>query len=512
LDEFLARLRHPLFEHIVQLLPAEVSTYLVGGAVRDMLLGRPSFDLDFVTDGDALKISRQLADDLGGAYFPLDSTRNVARVILRPKDTSNSKSIKVDISRFQGADLQQDLQARDFTINAIAVDVHHLDILIDPLHGAEDLLAKRLRACAKSSLLADPVRILRAVRFSVELDLHILPETIELLRHAIPLLPEISAERLRDELFRILSQSRPSTALRILDKLGALNYILPEVCYLKDVKQGVPHVMDVWEHTLDILNRMEALFEVLAPVFDPEKAGNLSLGSAVLQLGRYRQKLSEHLQSALNPERPHRGLIFLSAIYHDVGKMATRSVDSKGMVHFYRHEQIGSHLAEKRGQALRLSNMEINRLVTIVNHHMRPSLLSHPEESPSKMAIYRFFKDTGVAGVDICLLSLADVLATYGPTLPQERWDRHLQVVRSLLNAWWEDKDEKVLPPALVNGDDLISEFNISAGPMIGYVLESVREAQVDGQVRNRAEALELARKIIGEDLNNKGGTKSSLE
>ena len=137
---------------------------------------------------------------------------------------------------------------------------------------------------------------------------------------------------------------------------------------------------------------------------------------------------------------------------------------------------------------------------------MRPSFLSHPEEVPGNKAIYRFFRDSGAAGVDICLLSLADVLATYGPTLPQERWNRHLEVVRMLLWAWWEDKAAQVLPPALINGDDLQEELDLSPGPMVGFLLEAVREAQVSGEVHDRAGALSLAKVLLAKDINKKTG------
>ncbi len=506
MNDFLVRLKSPLLEHIVELLPADLPFYLVGGAVRDALIGRVSLDLDFVTAGDAIKIARKLADELDGAFFPLDLERNVARIILRPKNefcNNGSHLVKVDVSRFQRADLYGDLRGRDFTINAMAVEVRHMEKLVDPLLGAHDLMAKLLRTCSSSSLTADPVRILRAVRFSVNLGLKILPDTLRLMREAIPQLPEVSVERVRDELFRILVQSHPSTSLTLLDRVGVLDYVLPEVYLLKDVKQSPPHVMDVWNHTLDILNRMESLLEVLAPEYDPDRAGNLSLGLAVLRLGRYRQQLAEHLESALNPDRPHRGLIFLAALYHDAGKVTTQTIDENGVIRFLGHDQIGSQLAEKRGQALRLSNLEISRLATIVNHHMRPSLLSHTGEPPSKKAVYRFFRDTGAAGVDICLLSLADVLATYGTTLPQDRWARHLEMVRTLLGAWWEDNKNKVLPPSLINGEDLMAELGLSPGPTIGYLMESIREAQVSGEVHDRGEAIGLARTLLKGDVNN---------
>lgn len=502
MDYFISKMPHPLLERIIQLLPTNQPAYLVGGAVRDALLERKSVDLDFATAADALRIGRALADGLDGAFFPLDPERNVARIVLKPGPL-NSETVKIDIAMFQGASLEADLSGRDFTINAMALDVRHLDKLIDPMKGAEDLRAKRLRVCSPGSFLNDPVRILRAVRFSVDLTLKLPAETLRLMRAAIPGLPQVSAERLRDELFRILLQAHPSSSLRILDKVGALEYVIPEICVLKNVKQGPPHVLDVWDHTLDILVRMESLLEVLAPAYDPDKALNLSLGQVVLRLGRFRQPLAEHLDSALNPDRPHRGLLFMAGLYHDVGKLATRSMNGEGLIRFIGHDQAGIPLVEKRALALRLSNLEINRLTTIVGNHMRPSLLSHSAEAPSRKAVYHFFKDTGAAGVDICILSMADILATYGATLPQERWTRHLEVVRSLLGAWWEDKAEKVLPPALLNGDELKEQLKLSPGPVIGYLLESIREAQVSGEVTNPAEAIEFARKILAQDLYN---------
>jgi poly(A) polymerase len=507
MDEILASLRHPLLGRIISLLPSGFPIYLVGGAVRDALLKRQSYDLDFVTPGDSMKIARKLADDLGAAYFPLDSVRKVARVVLKAKDNLSipgARPMRVDFSAFQGVDLISDLQGRDFTMNAMALEVHHMETLVDPTGGAADLISKRLRACSASSFLDDPVRILRAVRFSVDLDLHIQSESLRLMREAKLQLTAVSPERLRDELFRILIISHPATSLRILDKLEVLEYILPEVSVLKNEQQSLPHVMDVWNHTLDSLNRLESLLDVLAPEYNPDKASNLTLGLVAVRLGRYRQQLAEHLNNALNPDRPHRGIIFLAGLYHDVGKLTTRTVDDQGNIKFIGHDQFGSKLVEKRGQALKLSNLEIERLGLIVNHHMRPSLLSHLVESPSRKAIYRFFRDTGAAGVDICILSLADMLATYGPTLPQERWVRHVEVVQTLLSAWWEDKEESVFPPPLINGNDLKEELKLSTGPIIGYLLESIREAQVTGDIQNRKEALNLARVILKENLNTK--------
>jgi tRNA nucleotidyltransferase/poly(A) polymerase len=226
MDNLQARLSQPLLKRITTLLPNDIPIYLVGGAVRDAFLNRKSYDLDFVTGGDSLRMARRLADDLRAAYFPLDSVRKVARVVLSPSQDiiyAGTAPFRIDFSAFQGADLMVDLRGRDFTLNAMAVNVHELQTLVDPLGGAADLAGKRLRACSPSAFFDDPVRILRAVRFSVDLELSIVPETLHLMREATPHLPQVSAERLRDELFKMLTISQPAKSLRILDNLNALD-------------------------------------------------------------------------------------------------------------------------------------------------------------------------------------------------------------------------------------------------------------------------------------------------
>jgi len=258
-------------------------------------------------------------------------------------------------------------------------------------------------------------------------------------------------------------------------------------------------VLDAWEHTLDTLNRMESLLEVLAEQHKPDKGSNLTMGLAAVRLGRYRTNLAEHLNSGINPDRPQRGLLFLAGLYHDVGKPKTQTLDESGKIRFIEHEHTGSELARLRGQALKLSNIETERLAAIVKHHMRPSQLSHSEVNISKRVIYRFFKDTGATGVDICILSMADLLATYGPSLPQERWGRHLDLVRELLGAWWEKGEGKIFAEALTDGNELMRELDLAPGPIVGYLLESIREAQAAGDIRTNGEAIELGKTLLRE-------------
>jgi putative nucleotidyltransferase with HDIG domain len=476
-------------------LPAGTPAYLVGGAVRDLLLNRLTHDLDFVVPDKAIPISRSVANSLGGGFYALDPERDAGRVIIT---TEANERYFLDFASFRGVDLESDLRNRDFTINAMALNIREPETLIDPLGGARDLKIRHLRLCSPASFENDPLRILRGVRQATEFELRILPETRHRLRKALPGLVIISPERVRDELFRILDGQKPVVALRALDMLGALTYILPELDAMKGVTQPPPHHEDVWSHALSTVHRLANLIDMLQPEYKGGTVANWAMGLVSLRLGRYRQQLTTHLGDGLHPDRSQRALLLLAALYHDVAKPATRQVDQTGRIRFLEHDQLGADLAHQRGTSLHLSNAEIERLTTIVRHHMRPLLLAQSGEVPTRRAIYRFFRATGPAGVDICLLSLADSLATYGAGLPQEIWTTQLDVTRALLEAWWEQADEKVAPPVLLNGHDLIQAFNLSPGPEIGRILEQIREAQASGEIKERVEALAYARALLG--------------
>jgi tRNA nucleotidyltransferase/poly(A) polymerase len=484
-----------LLERVRQALPGDRPVYLVGGAVRDAMLNRPVHDLDFSLTGNVLAVGRKVADALGAAYYPLDEARETARVVLAEPD---GKRRVLDFAALRGPDLESDLRARDFTVNAMALLVHQPEELLDPTGGAADLRAKLLRACSPGAFEDDPVRILRGVRLAASLGFRLAPDTLPLMRAAVDELPRVSVERLRDELFRILDGPQPASGLEVLDRMDVLAFLLPELMASKGVSQSPPHQYDVWTHTLHVVRNLDEILNLLAADYDPQGGDSLFHGLLALRLGRYRKQIQAHLAAALNPDRSLRALLLLAAMYHDSGKPATRSRDEDGRIRFFEHERVGALLVSQRLQRLHLSNEEVERAKTIVCLHMRPLLLAQSGELPTRRAIYRFFRAAGPAGVEICLLSLADVLAISGVNLSQEQWDHHLAVVRSLLEAWWEHPEETVKPPTLVDGHELITELGLKPGPLIGQMLEAIREAQACGEVMNRDEALDLARRQAG--------------
>ncbi len=483
----------PLLEKIREIISADQPVYLVGGAVRDAVLGQSSHDLDFACK-NGIQLARKVANELSAAFFILDESFDTARVIFQPE--GEERTI-LDFAGFRGPSLNEDLAGRDFTINAVAMDIKTGEI-IDPLDGIRDIRARRIKACSQDSILADPIRILRAVRLAAGLGFSIEPETRKLMKNSVSFLGNISAERLRDEIFKILEGPKPDVSMRALEILGTFNIILPELVDLKNITQSAPHVHDVWEHTASTLKHLEAILNALAPKYD-EKTANSDLmnGLLVLRLGRYREQLGEYIARQATVDRSHRATLFFAALYHDILKPQTRTVEENGRVRFLGHDQQGAIIAAQRAKELRLSNHEIDTIKQIIQYHMRIHGYANRQKEGkpiSPRAIYRFFRDNGETGLDLILLALADVRGTWEQTLNPDYWTAVLDVCRTLLEAWFEKPDKFVRPPMLVNGNDIMEALSLNPGPEIGKILEGIREFQVAGAIKTREGALVFAR------------------
>jgi poly(A) polymerase len=485
-----------LIDKIKQIGRNGESCYLVGGAIRDALLQKPVRDLDFILSAGSLAFARRIADDLQADFYILDSQRSTGRVLFTQ---ANGEQITLDFALLRADSLENDLRARDFTFNAIAVDLQDLKTLIDPLHGGADLQKQILRACSPANFQDDPVRLMRAVRFSINLDLHMEPATLVALKKAAPLLSSVSPERIRDELFRILESPHPAAGLRLLDKLQLLPQILPELQQLIDLTQRPPHVHDVFEHTLAAMRHLEILLDVLTGERTLDRGANLIQGQALTELGQFGTRIKEHLTITPIPNRTKKGLLFFATAYHDIGKPAVITQDQTSGVHFYDHEKAGSDLAAARVEALMLGGVEIHRVRCIVRQHMRVHNLARRGELLTRRNIYRFFRDCGDMGVEVCLFSLADLLATFENEIPQSAWLAELRVCWTLLEAWWEQKADLISPIRLLAGDDLMTELGLSSGPQIGSLLECIIEAQAAGEIGTKSEALTYARKLVSE-------------
>ena len=482
----------PLLDKVRDILPDD-EIYLVGGAVRDMLLNRVSLDLDFALPSNGISTARKVANALKADFMVLDDERDTGRVVFT--DDNNSRTF-LDFATYRGSSLDEDLRARDFTINAIAFDLHK-ETIIDPLDGTADLRAKLIRACTSTSIADDPIRILRAIRQAAKFEFKIDIETRNAMKQAANLLLNISPERKRDELFKILEGPKPDTAIRALEMLGVFPHLLPELIEMKGVEQSSPHIYDVWEHTLSVLGYLESIIASMRIGYSADETNDMLTGLLTLRIGRFREQLAEHFANSLNTDRSVRAALFFAALYHDVQKPATKSTDDSGRIRFFDHDVKGAEVISKRGRDFNLSNDEIERINIIVRHHMRfhffTSRMEGDKKEPSRKAIYRFFRDAGEAGVDLVLLGLADLRGTHGHTLSQETWLAALNIARILLENYWEKPEETIAPPRLLDGNELMQELDLEPGRIVGQLLESIREAQATGKISTREEAVSFA-------------------
>ncbi len=473
--------------------------YVVGGAVRDALLRRPIKDVDIAVARGGIKLARRFANHFGGAFFPLDAERDVGRALI---DTSDGR-LSIDVAGFRGDSLDADLRDRDFTINALAVDLcADLNAVIDPTGGAGDAVAKLIRQCNPDAIARDPIRALRGVRLSAQFGFRIERATQQAIRAYAPNLLDTSIERVRDELFKLLALPKPAAALRVADHVGLLTVIFPELIALHGLEQPPPHAADGWNHTLAVVGYLSEILAVIDPRRTDETTAKFTLGMIAVGLDRFRARLQDHFAQSWADERPYRALLMLAALLHDVGKPLVMLVpDDEGTLRFRGHDVAGADAAAERVEALHLSRAEQDRVVLLVRTHMESALWL---DDLTPVAIHRYWRRMGAGGIDLIFLALADHLGAAGTGYDQDEWLWLVENAQTLLRAYFEDYDRLVAPPPLIDGRQLMQVLGLAPGPLVGDLLDRIREGQVSGEIHSADEALAFARARAG-SLKGKG-------
>lgn len=451
-------------------LNLNVPLYIIGGAVRDSFLHFPVKDIDLAMPTDSIKVARKIANAFKGDIFVMDEERGVARVLI---DTDDGKLI-LDVAAFRGDDLMADIVGRDFTVNAMAVDMlGDLQLLIDPLNGEADATQKVVRRCSPISIADDPIRALRAVRQSTQLKFRIEPDTLKDIHEHGSKLLETSPERIRDEFFKILGLKRSWVALKVIYALGLLQGILPEIQTLDDNVLPEPHVFDGWKQATETVGNLVGIMDTISYRRSDSTAASFSYGMIAMQLDRFRKELNEHLAIQYPNERSHSALIVLAGLLHRVDNAP----------------QAAAQVAED----LRLSNPEKKHLIRMIENYQIAQTLDY--ESP--LDVHRFWYPIKESGIDAILLGLADYLATYGNELNQDAWLIQVERALMLLFAYYVQPDTVISPVPLLNGNELMEEFSLEGGPIIGELLTHLREAQVVGDVSTREEAIKVTKHYL---------------
>lgn len=478
-------LDHPIFRSkpfltVISLAKKEKKDiYLVGGFLRDAIIGyqKEPLDLDFTLSRGAIDFGRRLARELKAGFVVLDKEHGCSRVVVKTK----GNILTFDFVDFRGKDLKEDLSKRDFTVNTLAWRLPMIkDVLID-LYGAQRDIAKRVvRVVSGASFDDDPLRILRAFSVGAIFDFEISPHTLALIGKKKESLKSVAGERLRDELFKIFNSERAWRHIKLLDKYGVLEVVIPQVAVMHNVKQGGYHHLDVWGHSLETLKKLDELFLSLKDNLD----------------------LSFYLNEQMSSGRKRLQLIKLAAILHDIGKPEAFEVKA-GKTMFHGHERIGRIISDSVSERLKLSYREKFALDTIIFWHLRPGYLADTSVL-TKRAVHRYFRDTKSEAASVLLLSIADQRATRGPLANAASRRKHEKVSFSLLRQYFDMLKEEPFK-RLIGGMDLIKKLRLTPGPLFSRILDAVEEAQVEGKVKTKTEALILA-KETSEKLQNRGG------
>jgi poly(A) polymerase len=437
------------------------AAWIVGGGLRDALLGRPVADVDIAIDGDPAAAAARLARAHRASRFPLSAAFGAWRL------SGGTLPVQVDITPVQGGSLAADLAVRDLTVNAMALPLTGVPELVDPHGGQADLAARRLRAVGPGTFAADPVRILRTARLAEQLGFAIDPQTAGWADASAPALWSKAPERLRDELYRMMGLPRAWRAFETLDGLGGLGALVPELEAARGLDQSDYHHKDVLGHVLEVVEHCCALREDPTAIFRSD-------GAAVAAI------LDEPVADGLTRGR----LLALPGLLHDMAKPATRGELPNGRVTFLGHDRLGAEMADALTLRLRTATRVREIVVMCVAEHLQLGFLVH-RQPLSLRRIDAYLRRTGLAPVELILLSVADRLATRGPRSHEIQITRHLELARAVMHAHLELRArEPITSP--IPGDVLAGRLGRSPGPWLGELMAEIRAAQLAGPITER--------------------------
>jgi poly(A) polymerase len=457
-----------------KIFPETQGAFIVGGSIRDLLCGRSPVDYDVAVLGDPVKFARQIETSSNGRMVELGKP---GQMIIRVVSEKNI----IDVSSIKEASIEKDLQARDFTINAMAYDLSS-NRLIDPVGAQHDLKNKTVRMVSKDIFKRDPVRLLRAYRIAAEFQFEIEPQTKAAIQKHAALIQQSAGERVRAEFFKMLQCAGFHPYLSQMANSTLLFAFLPELAALKQCRQNRHHQFNVFDHTLHAFFHLEAL---LGP----------------------NQKLliADGEPAAHQIAEPQIPLLKFSILLHDVAKPAVQTVDRDGKRHFYGHERQSAQVAEAICQRLKCSKQDTEKIRFLVRQHVRPRFLftALHEQKAGPRAVTRFFMKCAEYIPHLLIIAAADMLGK--ETHPGERSTAFLTFLNQLMVDFQTNFKPRTSGLRLISGHDLTTEFGLEPSPLFKKILARVEEERLSRSGMTRQEAFNLVRKLIRSQRSKKG-------
>jgi poly(A) polymerase len=427
--------------------------FLVGGWLRDQLLGRSTRDYDFIVEGDAAALARDASHRVRGSFFVMGhETPPNYRIVVQGST--------LDMVPQHPEGLLAELNRRDFTINTLTYSFQD-ERLLDPLDGLKDIDERVVRLVSPEVLESDPLRMLRAVRFCAVLKGFALSnETFAEIRRAPERLSRSAVERIREELDRIIVSERAGPALSLMLSSGLLSVVLSELLALKGLYQGPYHHLDALDHTLQVVRETD------------------DIGA-----------LASHFQFEFELSPEDRLVLGYTALFHDIGKAASCTSDPDGRPHFYGHEKGGAETAMAVMRRYAFPNRRAARVKRLIRFHVMG--LGLIKVGPTQKALRRIVARLGRDLPLHVLHSLADRRAAKGEGFGDIE-KRTVAVGQALLDTFLHEGRRILQPPVLVTGEDVMEILGLAPGPAVGEVLEKLRKLQIDQVISTRDEALSM--------------------
>lgn len=469
-----------IFYRIQDILSEEKGVFLVGGAVRNALLGLEAHDLDFAVEFEPEKLARKVCRELQASFFPLDVERETFRLISKEED---GQQIYIDFVRMRRGSIDADLEDRDYTVNAMAVNLNDPQKLIDPMGGAQDLKEKVIRSCTPRSIQDDPIRILRGIRFAAEGGYSIADDTRQQMKVSVSLLTLVSPERKRDELFKIMQLDQLPAAIRALEWLGALPVLFPgfDTLPAQPAQENLKHKTHL---DFSSLSNISQLIKVITRQNLEGEGENLFTGMAGSVLNGFRSLLKDYLLFKLTPDRNVYQLIQFSNL----------------IINLARNQK------QKFGSILNIINdwnfsKEESHFIHILSQQDPEEAFGWFCGSVNRRDAYLYFKTYGSAGIANSLIKMGNLMAVSNNQPDQDEWQLLLDQVFVLWDAWWNHAFDIVNPATLLNGDEISLRFKLPPGPLIGKCLEFIKEEQASSGIDNKEDAILLMQKFLNDQV-----------
>ena len=450
--------------------------YLVGGFVRDLVLGKPSFDMDFViVDKDTDTLGKELTRLFEGHYFVLDKDTKTTRFVLSDE---GAKNYTFDFTSVSKGQIEEDFQRRDFTINALAIDLKKQNYIVDKFGGVNDLKERKIKAIRLENFLDDPLRFLRAFRFATLLNGEIENETLLFIKNNVSL-RNVAPERIATEIWKIFDNDSCFKYIKQISEIGLLEEIFPETTPMRKVTPNSHHHLWLYDHSVELVKTFEENYSKI-----PQWA---------------KEELNSPIGNAISPTK--KGVAKLASFLHDVGKPDTweiKKIDEKEKHTFYGHDKTGAEIVNNISERMKFSNAITEMLSKLVRYHLRPFQLSQNNQPISERALFRFFRDLGDDTAGLLALAMADLYATLGPEITKENLENGEKLLLFLFEEFrkYRNKEtEKANKPKLIDGNEIMKLTGLKPSKELGELMKSLDEAIGIGEVKTKEEALEWVKK-----------------